>query len=128
MDVTYWTGYLDLVKMKQDQITITAELKAVQSNTNSSLPWQSSTSSRVMKKFEDEFNSWTQLSQVIKAHANTLAERMKSERESWVRLFTTSKVGLGLHGRAGRRDNTAQTRMTTKRKGKATDEEEDKYE
>ncbi|KAG5664891.1 hypothetical protein KAF25_008625 [Fusarium avenaceum] len=57
MDVTYWTGYLDLVKMKQDQIAITTELKAVQSNTNSSLPWQSSTSSRVTKKFEDEFNS-----------------------------------------------------------------------
>lgn len=40
-----------------------------------------------------------------------LAERMKSERESWVRLSAASKASLGLDGGASQRDKTAQTKM-----------------
>jgi hypothetical protein len=64
-----------------------------------------------MEKYKDRFGSWTQIGQIVKTHAKKLAERTKRERESWVRPFATSKVGLGLNGRAGQRDNTAQTKM-----------------
>ncbi|SPJ85114.1 uncharacterized protein FTOL_10972 [Fusarium torulosum] len=64
-----------------------------------------------MEKSKDVFDSWTQIGQIVKTHAMKLAERMKSERESWVRLSAASKVDLGLDGGAGQRDNTAQTKM-----------------
>jgi hypothetical protein len=58
MDVTYWTGYLDLAKMKQDQIAIEAEVRAARfKDTNSRFSWQSGPDS--MEKYKDRFDSWT---------------------------------------------------------------------
>jgi hypothetical protein len=110
MDVTYWTCYLDLAKMKQDQIAIEAELRAARfKDTNSSFSWQSGPAA--MDKSKDKFDSWTQIGQIVKTHAKKLVERMRSEHESWVRLIATSKVGLGLDGGVGQRDNTVLTKM-----------------
>ncbi|KAF5006945.1 hypothetical protein FDECE_6703 [Fusarium decemcellulare] len=54
---------------------------------------------------------WRQSESVVKKHIERLGARVKSGRESWVRLFATSKVGFNISGQAGPRNNSQQSNM-----------------
>jgi hypothetical protein len=73
--------------MKQDQIAIEAEIRAARfQNTNFSPPWQSSSSPNTMEKSKDKLDSWAQIDRIVRMYAEKLAERMRSEGGSYIKI------------------------------------------
>lgn len=95
MDAEYWHRYGEVARLVQEtsQIESQKRLNDTLEDKKEAKDWYES---EAADKLEKRYNSWKQFSTIMKKHQKTLQGRLASPRESWVKLFISSKLGMGL--------------------------------
>ncbi|KAM0345094.1 hypothetical protein ACHAPU_006980 [Fusarium lateritium] len=113
MDDEYWKRYLQIASIHKEQAQLESQRgleKAINAKQDASTWYETEDAER----FKLNHDSWGQFSATIEKHRQTLQLRLKSNRESFLRLFTISKIGLDLAQKqtqtgVGERESTLQS-------------------
>ncbi|KAF4976145.1 hypothetical protein FZEAL_7164 [Fusarium zealandicum] len=109
LDADYWTRYREVAQLQEQRLMIESHIELRRFATDHpDKDWESEEEADSLRR---QCLGWRQSRSIMSKHIAKLGDRAKSSRESWVRLFITSKVGLDLPGRAGPRDSSAQANM-----------------
>ncbi|KAF4333440.1 hypothetical protein FBEOM_12755 [Fusarium beomiforme] len=112
MNAEYWQKYSEVARLVQEQSQIESQkcLGDALQEQKEAKDWYETEEAETLKL---RYNSWKQVSSIMEKHRKKLQDRLASGRESWVRLFTSSKLGMGLATNQndmgmGKRDSTDQ--------------------
>ncbi|KAF5981983.1 hypothetical protein FBULB1_4485 [Fusarium bulbicola] len=115
VDAEYWIKYEEVARLIQEnsQIESQKRLDDALQEKKEAKDWYESEDAQELRL---RCNSWRQFSSIMEKHRKKLQDRLASSRESWVKLFTSSKLGFGLATReitmgAGARDGRDQKKF-----------------
>lgn len=106
MDDEYWDRYLEISQLHQDHAQMESQIGLRKFQETPGQSWYDQPDAQSLKLQHD---SWSQWDSIMKKHVKRIQNRVASGRETFVRLFTTSKVGLDLPAGVGRRDSSLQS-------------------
>ncbi|KAF4457818.1 hypothetical protein F53441_332 [Fusarium austroafricanum] len=115
MDYEYWNNYANIARLQQEQSRLESqrELEMRFQEGEGASDWYEDPEAEKLKR---EHDTWGQLSSIMQKHRLRLQNRFEKSRESFLRLFATSTMGLNLGGKGtttgnGRRDSKVQSRF-----------------
>ncbi|KAK7427508.1 hypothetical protein QQZ08_005950 [Neonectria magnoliae] len=117
MDAEYWKSFSHLYQLHQNQVIVQSELACQAYMAQACCKdmtedeWRNSDEAG---RLEIQLRGWQQFESIANKHTERLEKRLSSGRESWLRIFSTSKVGLNLNGGVGRRDSSDQSNFAEK--------------
>ncbi|KAF7560138.1 hypothetical protein G7046_g4011 [Stylonectria norvegica] len=106
MDDEYWNRYLEVSRLHLENAQAASQLGLREFKAAPGQSWYDEPAAQALKL---QYDSWSQYRSIMKKHMQKMRERVNSGRETFFRLFATSKVGLNLPGGVGRRDTSQQS-------------------
>ncbi|CEI68060.1 hypothetical protein FVEN_g7671 [Fusarium venenatum] len=95
MDAEYWERYEQVANLSREDAQIESQrgLEAVLNEQKEASEWYESEDG---ERYQLKYSVWNQISNTIQRQRQRMVDRKGTPREGWVKLFISSKLGMGL--------------------------------
>ncbi|RMJ05258.1 hypothetical protein BHE90_017094 [Fusarium euwallaceae] len=108
MDEEYGDSYLEISQLHVASAQVESQIELRKFEATPDETWYDQPVAHNLKLQHDSSMRWES---IMKRHKTRIQSRIASGCGTFVRLFTTSKVGFNLHGGQGERDSSVQSYM-----------------